>query len=307
MLDVMKILADSTRLRLLRILDQGDFTVQEFMHILNMGQSRISRHLILMTEAGLLKVQKQGTWHYYRLAPENLFFQKVWPSLKMHLCEVEMHQQDNHGVSKIMLERRRSNLEFFENHAQDWDEMHKKLLNLPDYETALAELLPAGGLTIEVGIGSGTLMPILAEYAEHVIGFDHSASMVMKARETIEKCNLRHKVDVRLAEMEHLPVADHSVRTVIMNQVLHHSGQPIEIFREIRRVMEPNGNLVLADLMSHNFDWMRERLADQWLGFKQEELEAWLSEAEMQICSYQEFKKSDSNHGVLLLMAKAKV
>ena len=85
MYEVLKMLADTTRLRILRILRQGDFSVQDLTQALRMGQSRISRHLILMNDAGLLKVEKQGTWHYYRLAPESSFFQKIWPAVEEHL------------------------------------------------------------------------------------------------------------------------------------------------------------------------------------------------------------------------------
>src|SRR5210317_156719 len=98
MLETLKILADTTRLRILRILRQGDFTVQDLMQALQMGQSRISRHLILMNEAGLLKVEKQGTWHYYRLAPESRFFQKIWPAIEAHLDELAMREQDTDGI-----------------------------------------------------------------------------------------------------------------------------------------------------------------------------------------------------------------
>jgi len=304
MLEVLKILADTTRLRLLRILRQGDFTVQDLMQALNMGQSRISRHLILMNEAGLLKVEKQGTWRYYRLAPESSFFQKIWPAIEAHLDEQEMQEQDANGVLAIMAERRKRSQEFFDRHARDWDVMHTELLNLPDYQSNLLALLPAGGLTVEIGVGSGTLLPLLIDKADRVVGLDQSPSMVILARETVQHHHLNERVDVRLAEMNHLPLTDDSVRTVVMNQVLHHAEQPVDILREVGRVLAGGGLLVVADLTRHEHDWARERLADQWLGFKRQELDGWLNEAGMQICTYQEFGGSGSYQGVLLLTAK---
>ena len=304
MLEVLKILADTTRLRLLRILRQGDFTVQDLMQALNMGQSRISRHLILMNEAGLLKVEKQGTWRYYRLAPESSFFQKIWPAIEAHLDELDMQEQDANGVLAIMAERRKRSQEFFDRHARDWDVMHTELLNLPDYQADLLALLPAGGLTVEIGVGSGTLLPLLIDKADRVVGLDQSPSMVTLARETVQHHHLNKRVDVRLAEMNHLPLADDSVRTVVMNQVLHHAEQPVDVLREVGRVLAGGGLLVVADLTRHEHDWVRERLADQWLGFKRQELDGWLNEAGMQICTYQEFGGSGSYQGVLLLTAK---
>ena len=304
MLEVLKILADTTRLRLLRILRQGDFTVQDLMQALNMGQSRISRHLILMNEAGLLKVEKQGTWRYYRLAPESSFFQKIWPAIEAHLDELDMQEQDANGVLAIMAERRKRSQEFFDRHARDWDVMHTELLNLPDYQSDLLALLPAGGLTVEIGVGSGTLLPLLIDKADRVVGLDQSPSMVTLARETVQHHHLNERVDVRLAEMNHLPLADDSVRTVVMNQVLHHAEQPVDVLREVGRVLAGGGLLVVADLTRHEHDWVRERLADQWLGFKRQELDGWLNEAGMQIRTYQEFGGSGPYQGVLLLTAK---
>ncbi len=304
MLEVLKILADTTRLRLLRILRQGDFTVQDLMQALDMGQSRISRHLILMNEAGLLKVEKQGTWRYYRLAPESSFFQKIWPAIEAHLDELDMQEQDANGVLAIMAERRKRSQEFFDRHARDWDVMHTELLNLPDYQADLLALLPAGGLTVEIGVGSGTLLPLLIDKADRVVGLDQSPSMVTLARETVQHHHLNKRVDVRLAEMNHLPLADDSVRTVVMNQVLHHAEQPVDVLKEVGRVLAGGGLLVVADLTRHEHDWARERLADQWLGFKRQELDGWLNEAGMQICTYQEFGGSGSYQRVLLLTAK---
>ena len=304
MLETLKILADATRLRILRILRQGDFTVQDLMQALQMGQSRISRHLILMNEAGLLKVEKQGTWHYYRLAPESRFFQKIWPAIEAHLDELAMREQDTAGILAIMAERRKRSQEFFDRHARDWDAMHNALLNLPDYESDLLELLPEGGLFAEIGVGSGMLLPLLIEKADRVIGLDHAPAMITLARETVQNHHLAECVDLRLAEMNHLPLADGSVRAVVMNQVLHHAEQPGDVLREVARVLATAGLLVLADLSRHELDWAREKLADQWLGFKRQELEDWLAEAGMQICTYRESGGSGSYQGVLLLTAK---
>lgn len=303
MLEVFKILADTTRLRLLRILRQGDFTVQDLMQVLNMGQSRISRHLILMSEVGLLKVEQQGTWRYYRLAPESRFFQKIWPIVEEHLAELEMQDEDASGLLAIMMERRKRSQEFFDRHARDWDDMHAELLNLPDYQADLLALLPKGGLTVEIGVGSGTLLPLLIDKADRVVGLDQSPSMVTLARETVQQHRLTEHVDVRLAEMNHLPIPDDSARTIVMNQVLHHAEQPGDVLREVGRTLVRDGLLVVADLTRHEHDWVRERLADQWLGFKRQELEGWLAEADMQIRTYQEFGNSGSHQGVMLLTA----
>lgn len=215
MLHVLKILADSTRLRLLRVLRQGDFTVQDLTQILHMGQSRISRHLLLMSDAGLLKVEKQGTWHYYRLAPDNESFRKIWPAIEPQLNTLESYKQDQDAILATMIERRRRSKDFFERYGRDWDTIHAELLNLPDYQAEMLALLPSGGVTLEVGVGSGALLPFLVKHADRVVGVDHSPAMITLARETVAIQNLAERVDVRLAEMNHLPLVDGSARTVV--------------------------------------------------------------------------------------------
>jgi ArsR family transcriptional regulator len=182
--------------------------------------------------------------------------------------------------------------------------MHSELLNLPDYQAELLELLPQGGVTVEVGVGSGALLPQLCAKGDRVIGIDQSPAMVALARETVQEHHLQERVEVRLAEMDHLPLAESSVRTVVMNQVLHHAVQPGDVLKEVARVLAAGGLLVLADLSRHELDWAREKLADQWLGFKRLELEGWLAEAGLKICSYRESNGTGSHQGVLLLSAK---
>jgi ArsR family transcriptional regulator len=268
-----------------------------------MGQSRISRHLKLMSEAGLLQVEKQGTWHYYRLSLEEGFVNDIWASVEPHLADHEEHERDALGVLEVMSERRKRNQDFFNQHARDWDNIHVELLNLPDYQERLLDMIPSGGLVVEVGVGTGSLLPLLAKKGEEVLGLDHSPSMIKLARGTIGQQQLTGQVEVRLAEMNHLPCAAESARTVVLNQVLHHAEQPVEVFREIARVLEQGGALVVADLSRHSHDWVRERLADQWLGFKQEELQKWLADAGMTLSECLELEAVSGQQAVLLFKA----
>ncbi len=303
MLNLFKILADSTRLRLLRILRQGDFTVQDLMQILVMGQSRISRHLKLLSEGGLLQVEKQGTWHYYRLASSDNFFDDLWPFIDLQLNHLPEYEHDVAGVSQVMAERRQRSQHFFDQHARDWDHIHVDLLALPDYKVELLSLVPEGGLIVEVGVGSGALLSELAKRADRVVGIDYSPSMVALARETVAQHGLSESVEVRLAEMNHLPLAAETVQTVVLNQVLHHAEHPAMVFHEIKRILKADGLLVLADLTRHDHDWTRDQLADQWLGFNREEIESWFVEVGMGLTSYRVIGNNSRQQTVLLLTA----
>ena len=301
MLSTLKLLADPTRLRLLRILEQGDFTVQDLTAILAMGQSRISRHLKLMASEGLLQVDKQGTWHYYRLAPSNDFFVEIRDAIKSRFNTLINYERDMAGLLKVTDERRRRSRQFFDSHAVDFDGLHETLLDLPDYRRDLFDQVPQGGLIVEIGVGTGRLLPELAKIGDLVIGVDHSPAMIDLAREYAGRVS-HGKIDLRLAEMIHLPVESSSVDTVVMNQVLHHAELPIPVLKEINRILKPGGLLLIADLVRHDHDWVRQQLADQWLGFSEQELTAWCSEAKFNNLQFHVVGKKNQQQ-VLLLSA----
>ncbi len=301
MLAILKLLGDQTRLRLLRVLHQGDYTVQDLVEILEIGQSRVSHHLKAMTKAGLLQVEKQGTWHYYRLAPRNAFFERIWPIMIEELNTIASFETDMAGVCRILAMRRQRSQEFFQQHAQEWDAMHQKILALPDYHQRLLDLVPYGQKVVEVGVGTGSLLPSLAARSCQVIGIDHTPAMVETARRATRTAGLDN-VDVRLAEMMHLPLQDSSVSVVVINQVLHHAEVPELVLQEICRVLTPGGRLVIADLARHHDDWVRDQLADQWLGFSQKDIIDWLENTGFSLASYAEI--GDNNqHKVFLLTA----
>ena len=131
MLDTLKALADPSRLRLVAVLLRGEFTVQELTHILAMGQSRISRHLKILTEAGVLSVKRQGTWSYYRAGGESPFFEAVRPALEQGFGELSEHESDLATLTEVLEERRRRRQRFFDQHARQWDDLARTLLPVP--------------------------------------------------------------------------------------------------------------------------------------------------------------------------------
>lgn len=278
LLDTLKALADPCRLRLTAVLLAGEFTVQELTGIFGMGQSRISRHLKILAEAGVLSVKHQGTWSYYRVGGDNVFFSAIRPLFEQELEALPERSKDLAAVATVLEKRRRRSQEFFDRHARQWDDLARTLLPVPDYREQLLSLVPGGKTVVEIGLGTGGLLPALAAKAERVIGVDHSPAMLEEARVRLEAAGLAG-TDLRLGEMTHLPLPDNSVDCAILNMVLHHAADPQAVLIEIRRVLATDGSLVLADLARHDREWVREQLADQWLGFAEEELAGWLKTA----------------------------
>jgi ArsR family transcriptional regulator len=278
MLELFKSLADPSRLRLVAILLRGEFTVQELTRIMGMGQSRVSRHLKILMEAGLLDVKRQGTWGYYRAGESNAFFSALRPLFERELESLPERGADLAAVAQVLDERRRRSLEFFDNHARQWDELARTLLPVPEYRQQLLQQVPTGAVVVEIGVGTGGLLTELAVRASRVIGVDHSSAMLEEARQRLAAAGVDN-IELRLGEMSHLPLPDRSVECVVANMVLHHAADPVDVLREVCRVLLPGGVLLLADLARHEREWAREQLADQWLGFDEGELRGWLTSA----------------------------
>jgi ubiquinone/menaquinone biosynthesis C-methylase UbiE len=300
MLDTLKALADPCRLRLTAVLLSGEFTVQELTRIMGMGQSRISRHLRILSEAGVLAVKRQGTWSYYRAGDANSFFAAIRPAFEREMEALPQSSQDLAAVAAVLEERRRRSQEFFDRHARQWDDLAKALLPMPEYRLRLLEQVPEDVTVLEIGVGTGGLLTELAARAIQVIGVDHSPAMLEEARRRLTAACITG-VELRLGEMSHLPLPDASVGCVVANMVLHHAADPAQVLAEIRRVLARGGSLLLADLARHEREAAREQLADQWLGFDEAELTGWLGNAGFTEVAIERIAATTGQESVLLV------
>lgn len=292
-----KALADETRLRLLNLLSRGEFTVQDLTEILAMGQSRISRHLKILHQAGLLTVRRQGTWSYYRFEPSDSWIEQFCALLLPQLRQLAAGPADLLRMSQLLEQQKLASREFFDRHARQWDRLKLQILPLVDYRSELLRLLGAGEVLVEVGIGTGELLPELAEGWRRIVGVDQSRAMLEEAG---RRASATAEVDLRLGEMEALPVADARADAVLMNMVLHHAVQPQQVLQEAVRILVPGGRLVIAELIRHDQDWARESLADVWLGFTREELADWMNQVGLTDIEIRPLPQQGQSHGILL-------
>lgn len=300
MLDVLKALADPSRLRLTAILLRGEFTVQELTRIMGTGQSRISHHLKVLTDSGILAVKRQGTWSYYRAGGDSPFFAAIRPALEEGLAHLPERERDLAAVAGVLEGRRARSREFFDRHARQWDDLARTLLPVPEYRDRLLELIPDGASVVEIGLGTGGLLPALTAKGCRVIGVDHSPAMLEEARRRLDEKHMEG-VELRLGDMTHLPLSDGAVEAALLNMVVHHAADPPAVLSEIRRVLVPGGTLVLADLARHEREWARERLADQWLGFDEAELAGWLTAAGFSEITHERITGRSGQESVLMM------
>jgi ArsR family transcriptional regulator len=303
MLETFKALSDQCRIRLLAILMRGEFTVQELTAIIETGQSRISHHLKTLTEAGLLSVKRQGTWSYYSVGDTNKFFVSISEAIALQFEHMPERNADLAAVAAVFEERRKKSQEFFDRHALQWRALSQKLLPLPEYQDRLLMAVPRGARLLEIGVGTGDLLLKLAEIATVIFGVDHSPAMLEEARHKVADQPLGC-IDLRLGEMAHLPLPDRSVDCVIANMVLHHAADPIAVLCEIRRVLLAEGLLVIADLARHERESARDQLADQWLGFEEDELKGWLYSAGFRSVDFINVDAAEGQESVLIVLSK---
>ena len=284
MLKVYKALADETRLRLVRLLLRGPLNVNEIMMILQMGQSRISRHLKILTEAGLVEYRRQGTWIYYQTSsePAEPLISEVLVLLKRHEWPPKHTTEDLIRLEQVIEQRRAKTRMFFDSVAAV-EKMHPCLNGDYCCQLALSLLPERCRVALDMGTGPGRLLPVLLERAERVIAVDDSRVMLDLARQSVgaQAC----RCDFRLGDLAHLPVADGEVDLAVACMVLHHVSHPAGALAEAFRALRPDGQLALVDLHQHDDESLRERLADLWLGFLPGEVEEWLRNLDFEIVS----------------------
>ncbi len=266
-----KALSDETRLRLLTVLMQYELSVNELVTLLGMGQSRVSRHLKILSEAGLLSFRRDGLWVFYSAVTgleEAAFLQAVAPFLH----EDEQAARDRDMARRIIEDRARKTRQFFNAIAEDWDVLSREVLGEFDLAGAVAERMPVlCDVAVDLGCGTGMVLERMRDHARLVIGVDGSSRMLELSRRRFSE-NLAG-VSLRIGELDHLPLRDGESDFACINMVLHHLSDPLAALNELRRVLRPGGLLLVTDFDRHDREQMRTTYGDQWLGFDQQLLQ----------------------------------
>lgn len=267
-----KALADPTRIRLLHILYRHELSVNEIVGVMGMGQSRISRHLKILTDAGLLCCRRDGVWAFYGLPEEGngrefLLAIEGW-------VRSEKLSADLARAAEILEARRKSTSRFFDAIAGDWDLLKKEILGDFDLNGKILEFAGSPRLAVDLGCGTGELLLSLSQKAKTLIGVDYSVEMLAKAQKNCEEAGIL--ADLRLGAIEHLPVADGLADLAVFSLALHHLPDPERGIRDAARILVPGGKLLIADFAKHEDESLRERFGDRWLGFSHENITRFL-------------------------------
>ena len=264
-----KALADETRLRLAHILFQYELSVNELAHIMDIGQSRVSRHLKILTEASLLRSRRDGLWVFYSVPPAGTGLEFLKAIMPFFPANAQM-ENDLKLAAQILEERSRKARQFFNAIAEDWDNLNHEVLQDFDLPACVVQAVPPRcNVAVDLGCGTGEVLKSLQGLAKTLVGVDGSARMLDLCRSRIGAAELANgDVSLRIGELSHLPLADGEADFACINLVLHHLARPLDIFSEIQRIMAPGGTLFVADFLAHNDESMRASYGDHWLGFE---------------------------------------
>jgi ubiquinone/menaquinone biosynthesis C-methylase UbiE/DNA-binding transcriptional ArsR family regulator len=279
-LDALRAAAEPTRLRLLAILAQCELTVTEITNVLGQSQPRVSRHLRVLCDAGLIDRVPEGSWVFYRLADDRVArtFVDLLGSADPALAD------DRERLAAVQRARQAAADEYFERHAHHWNDIRSLHVAEEEVERALQALVgrePVGDL-LDIGTGTGRILTLLAPLATRAVGIDRSHEMLAFARAALAAPEYRH-VQLRHGDMYHLAVPARSVDLIVLHQVLHFADDPVAVLREIVRVLRPGGRLLLIDFAPHREESLREQHAHRRLGFSTEDVAHWCDLAGLQV------------------------
>jgi ubiquinone/menaquinone biosynthesis C-methylase UbiE/DNA-binding transcriptional ArsR family regulator len=271
-INLLRLLADSTRLRLLLLLEQEELSVAELQQILGMGQSRISSHLAQLKRVGVVSDRRVGKNVYYGANDQgrNSQRERVTDITRLLARELPETSRDRTSLKLVLHKRQDKARKYFDELAGKFGRSYVPGRSWKALAHTLITLLPP--LTVaDLGAGEGTLSQLLAKKARKVIAIDNSPKMVEFGSQLAKKHGFKN-LEYRLGDIEDPPIAKNSINLAMLSQALHHAIHPERAVAAARRILKRSGRLVILDLLSHRFERARDLYADRWLGFSEVQL-----------------------------------
>lgn len=280
MVTALRAAGETTRLRALALLTEGELAVGELAQALGQSQPRVSRHLKLLTEAGLVERAPEGAWVFYRLPRADTMERRLADAALAMLDPADPTlARDADRLGAIREAREAAAASYFERNAADWDRV--RALHLPEADIDSAILAAAGPgpfpLMVDVGVGQGRMIQLFADRVRRAEGFDTSRQMLAIARASLD--GMRAKAAVRFGDAYAPPIDAGTADLVSIHQVLHFLSDPGRAVIEGGRMLAKGGRLVIVDFARHALEFLREEHAHRRLGFSDAEVAAWCAEA----------------------------
>ena len=283
--DLNKALGDSIRLQILRLLKSESFGVLELCRILGIRQSALSHHLKILSNAQLVSTRREGNSIFYRrvFLSDDDYYREIKESVFDQVDLLPLARSAEKKISQIQLERAQQSLSFFNKNADKFKEQQGLIVAHDDYGSILHDVIDSLGLNdkatvLEVGPGEGLLLTELAAKFKKLVALDNSKEMLEKSKEAIAKGKF-NGVQFILGDTTIARKKDVLSDLIIFDMVLHHISSPTKTFKDSSALLNENGYLLIADLSTHDQDWVRESCGDLWLGFDETDLNHWAQKA----------------------------
>jgi SAM-dependent methyltransferase len=276
LLDALRAIAEPTRLRIAALLRRGERTVSEIAHVLGQSQPRVSRHIKILADAGIVHRTAEGSWVFCRLTDADI------PAVLLPMLPPDdpVLRADILRLAELQRSHADAAERYFRQHAENWEAVRRWHVSEQDVEALLLEIVgpESVGDLVDIGTGTGRILHLLAPRARRAIGIDRSAAMLAAARPSFDATNATN-IQLRQGDMARLPLEDRSADLVVMHQVLHFSAEPASAFRELGRIVRPGGRVLVVDFAPHQRESLRDEHGHRRLGFHDVEIGGWASAA----------------------------
>ncbi len=277
-LKTLRLIADPTRIRILRLLRREDLSVVELQEILGMGQSRISTHLAQLKREKLVLDRRSGKNVIYSFNRESRVFpEDLVQVLELAAGDIEEISDDEEALALALTKRKDRARAYFDELAGKFGRTYVPGRSWKSLAETLLKLMPPMDIA-DLGAGEGTLSQLLAQRARRVVAVDNSQKMVDFGSRIAAENGYRN-LEYRLGDLEDPPIEPESVDIAFFSQALHHAIRPDQAIRSAHRLLRPGGRIVILDLIKHRFEDARELYADLWMGFSELEISRFLETA----------------------------
>ena len=303
-LEHLSTLADSTRSRLLLVLERHEMTVTELCAVLQLPQSTVSRHLKVLGDERWVESRAEGTSRFYRIsATPDDWAARLWAVVRESVLATPMAELDRSREEAVLAGRRSRAREFFASVAGEWESVRVELFGARlDLQLALS-LLEPDAVVGDLGCGTGHLSAMVAPHVAQVIAVDGSEEMLAAAR---ERTHGLANVTLHLGDLERLPLADGLLDVATLSLALHYVPDPSRAVAEAARVLRPGGRLVVLDMMPHERDDLQQRMGHVWRGFSDAQVREWYTMAGLEQARYVPLPPDQSARGPGLFVSSAR-
>src|SRR6266550_1644657 len=276
-LEHMSALSDTTRCRMLLMLEKHELTVSELCAVLQMPQSSVSRHLKTLADDNWVASRRDATSRFYTMPLDDLdtAASRLWPLIREQVASTPAAAHDDRRLRGVLDRRRVKSQEFFASAAGKWDRLREDLFGDTFYLWAVLGLIDPTLTVGDLGCGTGQLTEAVAPYVRRVIAVDGSTEMLDAARRRL--VDLRN-VDIRRGELEALPIKDRELDAALLSLVLHYSPEPGRTLTEVARVCRPGAKVLVVDMLHHHEEY-QQQMGHVWLGFSEKQIVKFLTGA----------------------------